>query len=73
MFNVSESTIIEGWEGKRSAIQQAITDKNLHEIPIYSYYGAHVQRGVMKAVLKGQLKTITFEAKNGWATKLKVE
>ena len=72
MINISDSTIISGYEGKRSTLAQALSDKNLHRALHYDYLGARTQRGTVEVFLKGEWHTVRFSAGSGWARRLEV-
>lgn len=73
MFNISENTIINGFDGKRSALQQALSDKNLHKDLHYDFFGARTQRGTVNVLLKGEWRTVRFSVGRGWARMLEVQ
>ncbi len=72
MFNISEKTVISGFPGKRGTIAQAVSDKTLHRNLHYDYFGTRVVRGTVEILIKGQWRTIRFNATNGWARAVEV-
>ena len=72
MFNISENTVISGFSGKKSTLAQAVSDKNLHRNLNYNYFGTRVARGTVEVFVKGEWKTLRFDALNGWARTLEV-
>lgn len=72
MFNISEKTTINGYEGKRGTLAQAVSDKNLHRNLHYDYFGARVMRGTVEVLIKGEWRMLRFDALNGWARTLEV-
>ena len=73
MFNISDSTIITGFSGKRAALGQALADRNLHRALHYDYFGARTQRGTVQVLLNGEWRTVRFAAGRGWARTLDVQ
>ena len=72
MFNISETTVINGFDGRRSTLQQALSDKNLHKDLHYDFFGARTQRGTVSVLLKGEWHTVRFSAGRGWARSVEV-
>ena len=73
MFNISENTVISGFSGKRSALQQAISDRNLHKDLRYDYFSARTRRGTVSVKVRGEWRTVRFYAERGWARTLEVQ
>lgn len=75
MFNISEKTEIKNLEKTgctKGHIQQCISDKNLHEKPIYEYFGKRVSRGVVRLHTKNGGFWLKFREQNGWATDVEI-
>lgn len=67
MLNISDSTVINGFDGKRSTLQQAFSDRNLHRDLHYDYTGQHSTRGTVQLFLNGEWRTAKFHAWDFWA------
>lgn len=69
MFNISEHTIIYGFENTgitKGHLQQCLMDKNLHEKPVFSYFGKTIFRGtIIIHSCKGDFNLL-FCSENGW-------
>ena len=73
MFNISENTVISGFSGKRSTLQQALSDQNLHKELHYDFFGTRTQRGTVSVKVRGEWRTVRFYAERGWALTLEVQ
>ena len=73
MINISEKTVIEGFSGKRGTLAQTLSDKNLHRNLHYDFFGARVVKGTVECLIKGEWRTVRFDALNGWARTLEVQ
>lgn len=73
MFNISDHTEISGYSGKRSTLQQALSDKNLHKDLHYDFFGARTQTGTVSVLIKGEWHSVRFSAGRGWFRRLEVQ
>lgn len=72
MFNISEKTAVNGYDGKRGTLAQAVSDKNLHRNLHYDYFGPRVSRGTVEICIRGEWRTVRFDEQNGWARTVEV-
>lgn len=72
MFNLSDKTELRNYSGKSSALQQAVSDRNLHRDSKFDYFGRRVRRGTVEVFLRGEWKQIRFDVERGWAKSVEV-
>jgi len=70
-MNISESTIIVGYSGKRGTLAHALTDKTQHRNIHYDYFGKRVTRGTVEVFVSGRWQTASFRSENSWITEIR--
>ena len=72
MFNISDKTALIGYSGKRSTLQQALADKNLHRNLQHTYWGPRAARGTVEVNIRGEWLKIRFHEVSCWAKRIEV-
>ena len=74
MFIISENTKITGKENVRSLshLEHCLCTKGLHGVPVYDYFGNHVQKGGVIANTADGDVFVKFNVKDGIAREITI-
>lgn len=71
MLNISDSTVLSGFEGMNLNHIQHMLNANMNVTIKYNYFGKIVSRGTIYGLhTKYGILTIRFKERNGWAETL---